>query len=65
VFAVLILHVMMPLDPIIVARIVALIQDGRGQHETGRIFGKSLCAAQNVYRGYVETGLISRRPGSG
>jgi hypothetical protein len=55
----------MPLDPVIVARIVALIQDGRGQRETARIVGKSLCAAQNVYQRYEETGLITRRPGSG
>jgi transposase len=55
----------MPLDPVIVARIVALIQDGRGQRETARIVGKSLCAVQNVYQRYEETGLITRRPGSG
>jgi transposase len=53
----------MPLDPVIVARIVALIQDGRGQR--ARIVGKSLCAVQNVYQRYEETGLITRRPGSG
>ncbi|CAH1378431.1 unnamed protein product, partial [Tenebrio molitor] len=55
----------MPLDSVIVARIVALIQDGRGQRETARIVGKSLCAVQNVYQRYEETGLITRRPGSG
>jgi transposase len=49
----------MPLDPVIEARIVALIQDGRGQRETARIVGKSLCAVQNVYQRYEETGLIS------
>jgi hypothetical protein len=31
----------MPLDPVIVARIVALIQDGRGQRETARIVGRA------------------------
>lgn len=55
----------MPLDPIVVARIVALIEDGREKRETARIVGKSLCAVQNVYQRYQETGLITRRPGSG
>jgi hypothetical protein len=54
----------MPLDPVIVARIVALIQDGRRQRETARIVGRAR-AVQNVYQRYEETGLITRRPGSG
>jgi hypothetical protein len=55
----------MLLDPIVVARIVTLMQDGREQRETARIVGKSLCAQQNVYQGFEVTGLITRRPGSG
>lgn len=55
----------MPVDAIVAARIVALIEDGRGQRETARIVGKSLCAVQKVYRRYEETGLITRRQGSG
>ncbi|XP_057663226.1 uncharacterized protein LOC130898166 [Diorhabda carinulata] len=53
----------MALDPIVVARIVALLQDGRGQRETARIVGASLCGVGRVYQRFLETGLI--RPGCG
>lgn len=55
----------MPLGPIVVARIIALLEDGRGQRETARIVGVSLCGVQRVFQRYQETGLITRRPGSG
>lgn len=58
-------QVIMPLDPITVARILALIQDGRGQRETARIVGKNLRAVQNAYQRYQKTGPITRRQGSG
>lgn len=54
----------MPLDPIAVAEIVATWEDVQVQRETGRFVGVSLCGIRSIYQRFLETGLITRRPGS-
>ena len=55
----------MAINPVVAARIVAAIEDGRGQRETARNVGITLSSVQRVFQRYEETGLLTRRPGSG
>lgn len=55
----------MSINPVVAARIVAALEDGRGQRETARNVGVSLSSVQRVWQRYQETGLLTRRPGSG
>lgn len=55
----------MAINPVVAARIVAALEDGRGQRETARNFGVSLSSVQRIMQRYEETALLTRRPGSG
>lgn len=52
----------MSLDPIVVAKIVTLLEDGSWQRETGRIVGFNLYTVQRVYQRFLDTDLNVRRP---
>lgn len=54
----------MAINPVVAARIVASLE-GHGQRETPRNLGVSLSSVQPVSQRYEETGLLTRRPGSG
>lgn len=55
----------MPVNPVISARIVAALENGDGQRATSRRFNVSLSTVQRTYQRYQETGLLTRRAGSG
>lgn len=55
----------MAINPVVAARIVASLEEGHGQRETARNLGVSLSSVQRVSQRYEETGLLTRRPGSG
>lgn len=55
----------MPLTVEIVARIVALIEDGRSQRYVSRALGIPRTTVQDAWNRYLETGSCTRRAGSG
>lgn len=55
----------MPLSVTDVARIVALIEDGRSQRYVSETLGKPRTTVQDAWNRYMETGNFNRRVGSG
>lgn len=55
----------MPLSATDVARIVALIEDGRSQRYVSQTLGKPRSTVQDAWNRYMETGNFNRRVGSG
>lgn len=53
------------ISPIQVARVVALVEDGRSQRYAARIVGLPETTVRRAIQRYRETGQYSRRPGSG
>lgn len=55
----------MSLSPETVSAIIALIDDGRSQRYVAQRFGVSRSTVQRVHTRFLETGLSTRRPGTG
>lgn len=55
----------MVLNAEIVARIMALFEDGRSERYVARVMGMPRTTVQRAIQRYRETGLYTRRPGSG
>lgn len=48
-----------------IVQVIAMLHEGRSQREVARTVGVSLSTVQRLLRRYEETGLLTRRPGSG